>query len=148
MENSLKTENLLPTILDQKWITLQYLYRKLGDNVSAERIINHYGSEYKRLQELENITKKILSGKCTGLTEEADTCFYWNMCLTCDLTGRYGICGYCMMNCHKNHITFFEKVITSKSYCDCKEHNRERKEDKEVNYFLNILNHFKTYIFL
>jgi len=102
----------------QSWVTLQYLYRKLGDEESAGRVIQQWGPTYPRIDRLKFMTDRVLSGKCTR-PDDTDTCFFWNHCFTCKLTGWSGLCGACATGgCHAGHKTMF-KYISTGAYCDC-----------------------------
>jgi len=115
LENNLNSPDV---DIFQSWITLQYLYRKVGDPDSAERIIQKYGADYHSLGNLKFMTDRVLSGICTR-PKDTTTCYFWNHCWTCKLVGFNGLCGYCANGtCHKGHKTMF-KYISSGAYCDC-----------------------------
>jgi len=102
----------------QSWVTLQYLYRKIGDLNSSERIIQLYGPHYRKLDGLKSMTDRVM--KTCSRPEDRDTCYFWHHCYTCKLDKFYGLCGYCVdAACHKGHKTAFKYISTS-AYCDCK----------------------------
>jgi len=107
----------------QSWVTLQYLYRKIGDISSSEKIINLYGSKYPNLDRLRYMTERVM--KSCSRPDDRDTCYFWHQCYTCKLMGFYGLCGYCVgSECHKGHKTAF-KYISSGAYCDCPHQNKD-----------------------
>eukprot|EP01124_Arcella_intermedia_P027581 TRINITY_DN5432_c0_g1_i2.p1 TRINITY_DN5432_c0_g1~~TRINITY_DN5432_c0_g1_i2.p1 ORF type:complete len:329 (+),score=62.31 TRINITY_DN5432_c0_g1_i2:20-1006(+) len=116
LHDDLKREELF-----QSWITLQFLYKKLKDPKSAERVVGEYkASGRPRPGVVEDVLKmdeRILSLRCSRPLDR-NTCYYWNLCFTCGLHGFSGLCAHCVEHCHKGHKTVF-KYISSGAYCDC-----------------------------
>jgi len=120
----------------QAWITLQYLYRRINDIPNANRIIVENGNKFVKLEKLQKMTDRILSGLCSR-PKDTDTCYYWYHCYTCGLDGFSGLCGYCANGkCHKGHRTMF-KYISLGAYCDCTKHNH--KSIALAEHFLSLL---------
>jgi len=109
----------------QFWITLQFLYKKIGDKISAKIVLDkalaHYTYNYDAKILLE-MDERLLSGKCSRPLDTR-TCYYWNLCFTCGLNGFSGLCAHCANTCHKGHRTIF-KYVSSGAYCDCSTHSR------------------------
>eukprot|EP01124_Arcella_intermedia_P017284 TRINITY_DN24056_c0_g1_i1.p1 TRINITY_DN24056_c0_g1~~TRINITY_DN24056_c0_g1_i1.p1 ORF type:complete len:299 (-),score=75.15 TRINITY_DN24056_c0_g1_i1:38-934(-) len=97
--------------LYQACITLQYLYKKLNDPKSSERVIAEYKASGSPLV-MENVLKmdeRLFSQKCSRPLDQV-TCFYWYWCFTCGLVNFSGLCAHCVEHCHKGHKTVFEYI--------------------------------------
>eukprot|EP01124_Arcella_intermedia_P027155 TRINITY_DN5259_c0_g1_i1.p1 TRINITY_DN5259_c0_g1~~TRINITY_DN5259_c0_g1_i1.p1 ORF type:complete len:316 (+),score=79.13 TRINITY_DN5259_c0_g1_i1:7-954(+) len=117
--------------LYQACITLQFLYKKLKDPKSAERVVAEYQeSGFCRPSLMESVLEmdeRLLSLNCSRPLDQ-ETCFYWNWCFTCGLVNFSGLCAHCVEHCHKGHKTVFE-YIGAGAFCDCTSHQQDPKEN-------------------
>jgi len=115
---------------------LVLLYNLVGDQSKShhyfERVIPLETPQHKEaFLELEE--KAFSKQICTNTIRPSNRCFYWFLCVDCNLSGFEGLCYSCAKTCHGSHFIIY-KYFSYGAYCDCRLCHNENAMNSESSF--------------